>query len=29
MKDLNQIINRYIVLWMNRFMQVINQILYV
>ena len=29
MKDLNRIINRYIVLWMNRFAQVVNQILYV
>ena len=29
MKDLNRIINRYIVLRMNRFAQVVNQILYV
>ena len=25
MKDLNRIINRYIVLWMNRFAQVVNR----
>ena len=26
MKDLNRIINRYIVLWMNRFAQVVNRL---